>query len=236
VNERSDFGIISPDGRPRPAAECIRRYSPRIRRARSRPRPDTWLLYDRDAHCGGYWYFLFHEGAAAWARADKAGKHLGFRSEGTGTTSLNTPLAAVGNRPCTGRNPPKFLDAEFNTLQILDATGHWREASDGVRIQVRRGRPVQARISLGNIQEATWIAPAHAGGKPGGVYLASTNRSELTVRLPLPADTPYLGDADFGEAPLTPGIDRVRKVELRLVAAGRTGFGEKRTFTLVPTP
>ncbi len=236
VNERSDFGIIDPDGRPRPAALCLQHYSLLLRRAPPRPPADARILYDRDAHAGGYWYFLFHAAANAWAAAHQAGKHLGFYTAGTGTNSMNTPLLAVGNRPCTGHNPPKFLDAEFNRLEIRDRSGRWREASDGARIRVRAGAPVRARISLGNIQEAAWIAPARAGGRPGGVYLASTPRSQVSVRIPLPADTPYLGDADFGEVQLLPAARGIRTVELRLEAAGRTPFGEVRTFTLMAVP
>jgi hypothetical protein len=77
------------------------------------------------------------------------------------------PLVAVGNVPCDGTNPPKYLDAEFNFLQVLDADGVWREAEDGAEIAVTAGRSVRARASAGNMQEAAWLP----GGGTGSVVL-----------------------------------------------------------------
>jgi len=69
------------------------------------------------------WCVVFHEGAEAWARARGAGRVLEVRSPGTGTTPLNTPLVAVGNRPHNGRNPARYPDAEFNDLEVLGRAG-----------------------------------------------------------------------------------------------------------------
>ncbi len=234
VGERSDFGIINPDGSPRPAAELLRKYSPRIQAGGPYPEAREWLNVNRDAHPGGYWHIAFHAGKDAYARARKQGRSLGIRTAGTGTTSVDTPLIAVGDRPCTGHNPPKYLDAEFNWLEILDASGKWVEATDGRVVRVEAGAPVRARVSVGNIQEAAWVPPAEAHGKPGAVYLASIAGSAVPVRLALPARTPYLADADFGEVILSSGLKRRTRVALRMTAAGRAWFGEVRTFTLAP--
>ncbi|NOY82872.1 MAG: hypothetical protein GXP31_17885 [Kiritimatiellaeota bacterium] len=234
VGERSDFGVVNPDGSPRPAAELLRKYSSRIQAVRPHMEAREWLSVDRDAHPGGYWYLAFHAGKDAYARARRTGKGLGIRTAGTGSTSVNTPLVAVGNTLCNGRNPPKYLDAEFNWIEVQDVSGKWLEAGDGSVVRVEPGVPVRARISVGNIQEATWVPPAEAGGKPGGVYLASAVGSDVQVRLALPARTVYLADADFGEVVLTPGVNRRSRVALHMTAAGRTGFGEVRTFTLLP--
>jgi len=234
VNERSDFGIMNPDGTPRPAAELIRRYAPQMKTPRPWPRPQVWLTIDRDAHPGGYWYLAFHAGKEAYRAARKHGKSLGVRTAGTGTNSMNCPLVAVGNTPCTGHNPPKYLDAEFNELLIKDVSGRWVAALSGATIVVARGKPVRCRASLGNLQESTWLTPAHTHGNPGGVYLASTDASELAVRQPLLADTPPLADADFGDWILSPGVTKKTLVELQLTASGRVWFGEKRRFVLAP--
>jgi len=236
VNERSDFGIIDPDGAPRPAALLVRKYGPKLRADRPWPEPQEWFIIDRDAHPGGYWYVAFHDGAEAWSRARRKGRMLGVRSPGTGTTSANAPLVAVGNRPYNGHNPPKYLNAEFNHLEVLDSRNTWQEAADGAVIQVRAGAPVRIRASVGNTQEATWIAPQAAAGnaQTGTVWLASTDASEVRVRFPVPHDTPYLGDADFGELVLLKRAEKRVQVELQMTALGRAWFGEKRTFTIVP--
>ncbi len=232
--ERSDFGIANPDGSPRPAAQLIAQYGPQLKSARQWPAATVWFDMDRDAHAGGYWYASFHSGRDAYRRAVEAGEQLGIRTAGSGTTSANTPLVAVGNRPCTGKNPPKYLNAEFNWLLVQDAEGQWTEATDGRRIAVSATGPIKARVCVGNTQEATWLAPRGAAAAVGEVSLQTTDDSALQGRWSLPADTRYLADADFGEITLADGLEQPVQVELRMAVEGRTGFGEKRTFTLHP--
>jgi hypothetical protein len=232
--ENSDFGIIDPDGTPRPAAELMLRYGPQLKTVRPWPQATAWFDMDRDAHAGGYWYVCFNSGRDAYRQAEQAGQHLGVRSAGTDTTSATAPHVAIGNHPATGQNPLKYLNAEFNWLQVQDANGKWVEAEDGATIQVASGQPVRARISVGNTQEATWLAGPVADPPAGTVTLGTTEGSELQGRWPIAADTPYLGDTDLGELTLAPAINGTTKVELRMSAAGRGGFGDKRNFTLKP--
>lgn len=234
VGERSDFGIINPDGTPRPAAELVRTYAPRLKTPRRRPTPQVWFEFDRDAHAGGYWYAAFHAGRDAYREAVAAGRVLAIRTPGTGTTSLNAPLVAVGNRPLNGSNPPKYLNAEFNWLQVQSAAGTWVEAEDGVTIEVAPGTPVAARVCVGNTQEAAWVSEVTAGAVPGVVCLAATPASQLQGRWGLAADVPCLGDADLGEIRLAAAITAEVRVELQMQAVERAWFGEKRTFTLKP--
>ena len=59
-------------------------------------------------------------------------------------------------------------------------------------------------------------------------------RRRLGVSAPADsADTPYLGDADFGEITLPPAPAGETRVVLQMTAEGRVWFGEKRDFTLV---
>jgi hypothetical protein len=232
VGENSDFGIMHPDGTPRPAARLIDTYRSRLQTDRSWPAATAWFEMDRDAHAGGYWHTCFHDGRDAYRQAIAAGKQLGIRTAGTGATSATVPLVAVGNRPLTGKNPPKFLNAEFNWLQIRDAAGRWVEAANGTSISVSPDAPVMARVCVGNTQEATWLAPRGNRMEVGDVALRTTNSSALPGQWPLPADTQYLADADFGEITLTARVTQSVRVELRMGVEGRTEFGEKRTFTL----
>jgi hypothetical protein len=234
VEERSDYGIVNPDGTPRPAAELIRTYATRLKAARAPLVPTVWLDFDRDAHAGGYWYAAFNTGKVAYREAGAAGKVLGIRTRGTGTTSLNTPLLAVGNRELTGSNPPKYLNAEFNWLQVRDAAGQWVEVAEGATITVSPQGPVRARVCCGNTQEATWISPAAADEAAGAVYLATRPGSPLQGRWPLAADVPYLADADFGEITLVPALTQPLAVDLQMCARDRAWFGERRRFVLRP--
>ncbi len=106
------------------------------------------------------------------------------------------------------------------------------EAGNGDSISVSPTGPVKARVCVGNTQEATWLAPQGNGVQPGTVVLQTTASSEVHGQWLLPAETPYLADADFGEITLAEHITQPVKVELRMAVEGRTGFGEKRSFML----
>jgi hypothetical protein len=231
VDEKSDFGIINPDGTPRPAASVVARYAARLAAPRAVPQPTTWFTFDRDAHAGGYWWTAFHEGAAAYAQARASGQVLGVRSPGTGTDSSTEPVVAVGNRPYNGHNPPKYLNAEFNRFQVLDRDGRWQDVRHGATVRVAAGAAVKARVRVGNTQEATWLAPT-AGTTRGAVYLASGPGSDVALRLPIPRNTPYHADADLGEFVLAPKVDGQAHVVVRMSVDGRIGFGETRDVTL----
>lgn len=233
VNERSDYGIINPDGTPRPSAELFRKYGPRLQAAGTDRAPDKWFQFDRDAHPGGYWYIVFHEGAASYRKARQAGALLGIRTDATGTHSGNVPLTAVGNTVYNGSNPPKYLNAEFNALVVCDARGQWVSIGpDGAEVRVRRGQPVRAKASVGNLGEALWLAPENHRG-PGGVYLSS-RKGEIRFQQPVARDIPRFGDADFGEFVLCRAPEHPALVTLEMTALDRAWFGEQRAVRLIP--
>jgi hypothetical protein len=237
VCEQSDFGITNSDGTLRPSGELFRDYASRFRAAGSYPAADTWFTMDRESHAGSHPYFAFHDGAAAFEVAAAQGKKLGIRTPGTGTTSADAPLVAVGNMPYNGHNPPKYLDAEFNWFRIKAGDGPWIEVTDGATICVPKNTPITAAASVGNLQEAAWLTPTGAQGKPGAVYLASTAASGLTLKQAIDRDTAWQEDATFGESfALSQGVAAQTPVVLQMTAEGRAWFGEKLRFTLVPSP
>jgi hypothetical protein len=48
TNEKSDFGIINPDGTDRPATVVLRKYADAITRPRAIPQPDVWIDFNPD--------------------------------------------------------------------------------------------------------------------------------------------------------------------------------------------
>jgi len=235
VDEKSDYGIMNPDGTPRPAAQILAEYAPKIKAPRDYPAGTLPMTIDRDAHPGGYWYLAFNTGKDACVAASALGANITIRTAGTGTTSVDTPLVAVGNVPYNGTNPPKYLNAEFNWFRVQDAAGRWIDIRNGDTVTFAAGRPILAEASVGNLQEAICLTPESASGRDGAVYLASTANSQLEFREPIGLDTSYLHDADFSHFTIGT-ISEETAVEIQMVAAGRAAFGEKIAFTLRPQP
>ena len=217
IDENSDFGIINPDGTPRPSALALKEFASRIEAARERKAPEVWITIDRDLHPRGYSQ-VWARGRQAYLDAIRAGKSVGLRTEGTGATSADCPPVAVGDVPWNGPsgpreeglqgpssrggNPPKYLNAEFNSVAV-------------------RGDQVTA--SIGNTGEATWLSPASAAGRPGAVYLLALVGEREVARAPIGADLPRFGDATV-TLTLPPAT---RPVQLVMAAQGRTRFGPR---------
>ncbi|MBI4979576.1 MAG: DUF1080 domain-containing protein [Spirochaetes bacterium] len=231
VNEKSDFGIMNPDGTPRKTALIAQEYAKRITSDRTVPAPDVWFEFDREAHAGGYWRAVFNEGRDAFRDACIKGKNLGIKTPGTGTDSANTPLVSVGNTTYNGSNPPKYLDAEFNYLAVKIGDTWTNIYGSGGSIALPAGKPVTVKLSIGNIGEAVWLSPKAVPGT-GGVYV-STRSGDAEFREPIIADTPRLADAETGSFTLVPSLRSSARVVFEMTARDRMWFGEKWEITFV---
>jgi hypothetical protein len=227
VNERSDFGMSNPDGSPRPSAELLLSYAPQLKQVRDYPQGDVPFLVDRDAHAGGYWYLAFNSGRDAYAEARAAGRQLRLYSAGTGTNSADTPMLAVGNVPATGKNPPKFLNGEFNRAELLLPDGTWHDLLAQATLTLPLGTPILLRVELGNLQEATWLAP-QGEARTGDVALMANGE----IAAPLPQDTPRFADVTLPEFSLGTVTPAGRQLSLQLVAWQRTAFGQRLQITI----
>ncbi|MBR5024811.1 MAG: beta-galactosidase, partial [Victivallales bacterium] len=150
VGERSDFGIANPDGTPRPMATMLKKYAPIMKTERIYDEGDVPFVVDRDAHAGGYWYMAFNTGRDAYKAAREQKKQLKLISEATGKTSADVPLKAIGNVPCNGTNPPKYLNAEFNSVMLVLPNGTRIGVLNGAEITLPKNSPVVVDISIGN--------------------------------------------------------------------------------------
>lgn len=251
--ERSDCGIVSPDGTLRPVALAYEQLGKTwLLRTREHRLPTRIVSYDPDVHAAGWGKFYlgsgpvdrnenswaaaegrtipgkpeYGAGVAACRAAEEADEELAFTTPGFGTTSADTPLLAVGNVPYHGNEPLKYLDGEFNTVQL--------KTEDNECICVPNGSTVHAPaqtallVSMGNLREATWLC----GTAPGSVVLQLHDGGRLLAELPMQADTPYLSDAVFTAEHLV--LPCGRELTLRLCAKERGTFGERWRFTLAP--
>ncbi|MHB0997668.1 MAG: glycoside hydrolase 5 family protein [Armatimonadota bacterium] len=215
--ENSDFGIIDPDGTPRPSALEMQKSADEFYKPKNIRKPDFFLTVDRDKYVAGY-AGIYTEFADKYVDAFESGKMPGIRTEGTGTTSADTPAIAVGNVRYNGKNPPKYLNSEFNYLKI-----NGRTVKDGDTVEIRKGMPIRVEASIGNIAEAKWLTPGKAD--QGAVYLAS-DAGEIESLVPIAKDAPFLGDAKAsGEINIGSGSGNIT-CSFGMIAKGRMRFGE----------
>ncbi|MDW8105587.1 MAG: hypothetical protein RMK92_11290, partial [Armatimonadota bacterium] len=157
TTENSDYGIIHPDGTLRPAAQVARQWASRLARLPSLPDPrDVHVItFDRDLHPRGFsQVWMRHRDE--YLRAVEAGKRVELRTEGTGTTSENVPLVAVGNTPCNGSNPPKYLNAQILRVEAIGTEGKATELEPDQPVPPDT---VRLRVTVINTGEATWVRP-----------------------------------------------------------------------------
>ncbi|MHB1001354.1 MAG: hypothetical protein ACYC27_19110 [Armatimonadota bacterium] len=217
MGENSDLGIINPDLTPRPAAIVFKDMVDYFTEERTIPDPDVYITFDRDEYVTGY-AGLFEKYSAECAALMAEGHTVGFKTPGTGTTSVDTPLIAVGNVPCTGSNPPKYLNAEFNWIKINGIN-----VNDGSEIEVDCGKPLCIEVSAGNIGEAEWVASNETVA--GTVFLA-VRSGDIIKYIPIDGNVPYLGDADIKGSFVYDWIEDAVEVELNMTSINRTKFGE----------
>ena len=224
--ENSDFGIINPDGTPRPAALEIQKIAKEFLKPREIPKPDVFFTYDRDIYVTGF-AGVYEALSNDYVKAVESGKNPGLKTEATGKTSADVPLIAIGNVPYNGKNPPKYLNAEFNYLKINN-----QEVNDGDTLEIERGKPVYVEASVGNLAEPTWLAPKNT--TKGGVYLIGDSPRYGKLLFPIKADTPFLQDADIAKHILIDRLETETTFTFRMLARDRAEFGEVIRVTLKP--
>lgn len=119
---------------------------------------DHWITIDRDPHIPTASRGCYEEVKDAFWAAIEQGKTPGLRTEGTGTTSADCPLTAVGNVAYNGNNPPKYrrwlLQPRRDPQRRRRMAGRagrrrgWRQA---------RGSPWWRGLTVTNLGRAAWL-------------------------------------------------------------------------------
>jgi len=193
---------------------------------------EQWITFDRDA-CPDGIGGIYDAAKEEYWRGVEAGKTPGLKTAGTGTTSANCPLVAVGNTPCNGSNPPKYLDGFFDNVEVRDVSGQWVRVRRGESVAVRQGAPVMVRIDVTNLGEASWLSPKNKG-ETGTVYMVAAAEAEKT-KTAIPRDLPRCESLRFEEVRI---LERAPEASIEVMLTfevfGRTAFGPRFTFTTAP--
>lgn len=230
--ENSDYGIINPDGTDRAVTKVIREKAPEFLNGPPAKTPNYWITVDRDAYPDGI-SGVYDKVKDQFWKAIEQGLTPGLRTTGTGTDSSNCPLIAVGNTQCNGVNPPKYLDAAIDAVEIQNSKGKWVAVEKGGSVKVNRRRLVMARIEFTNLGEAKLLASGN-DNKIGAVYIAVMDGTSER-RAVLPQEVPHLRSLEVKDIVLAPeGLSNSKQLVITFDANARTRFGEKFGLTLIP--
>jgi hypothetical protein len=189
VDERSDFGIVNPDGTLRPAAEVAKRWSKTLTHLPlepvPRPAPLVPLRIDRDENARGPMALWLRHGDEV-AKLVQEGKRVVLVTDGTGKTSDDVPDVAIGNTPWAPGKPPKFLNGEINAVWISTDGKEWREVKNGQTVDLGKATQLHLRIELGNTGEAAWLPPNECRNRERGITVRVSVDGKDVVEVPIP--------------------------------------------------
>jgi hypothetical protein len=223
----TDFGIIGPDGTPRPCAVDLSQWNATFAAAAPdlTSDPPTTITVDRDADArGSYGLFLNYQNSYLQAR--QAGMSVVLADAGTGTDTSTMPVVQVGDVPYAGTGPLKFADAEFAGIHVvcpaLDVT-----VENGSSVAVPPGAACQLTPTLVNTGEAQWLP----GSAPKGGVILQTSAGNLPLTAPLAS----LQRTAIGTLTVTMGQSPVALTG-RTQVVGVGGFGQALNLTLTVDP
>lgn len=218
-----DYGIINPDGTPRPCAQTLAQWGATFRTTPPTTPAGTpvTLTVDRDADARGD-VGIALQWQKDYVMARQAGSPVVLRDDGTGTDTSTVPLMQVGNVPYNGSGPLKYANGEFAGIHIqcpgLDTT-----VENGAQIQIPTAGACQVTPSLVNTGSATWLPTSQS---KGGVIL-HTNLGDLS----LPQPVPYLQSTTAGA--LQVSVTQTTTLTGRLQVQGLGPFGETLQLSLM---
>lgn len=238
VNERSDFGIINPDGTLRPAAMTAKKWAkifqnmPEIDN-----RPVAYIKIDRDENARGPMALWLKYGDES-SRLIREGKRIELRTDGSSKTSDDVIELAIGNTKWQPLKPPKFINGEINTVYASFDCKSWQEVvRDGVFKfglgKLDSDKFLWLKVELGNVGEAAWLPPNLCKDPSNGIIVLLTVNGKEAARMPIPKRVDRFEDVTIeGIKLLLPKDAKALQLEVRLLWRN-SPFGERFSFQVM---
>ncbi|MGC8737761.1 MAG: hypothetical protein ACP5UA_03830 [Candidatus Hydrogenedens sp.] len=230
VNEKSDYGIINPDGTYRPATTVIKEHTKIFHKQKFQPY-DCEIKIDRDKTSMGV-YGIYNNIKETFWRLIEEGKNPKLVSEATGTNSRNCPLLAVGNVPYNSSNPPKYLDAFFDSVVWINNPEEKVVYKGDIIRLPKETEKIKLRVICTNLGEAEWIAGSKQDLSEGNVSLLICS-GQKQQQVPLNKSLKRGETTAFHfEIP----VNNNPSVQLTMESFNRALFGPKFTFSVQKSP
>lgn len=211
VDERSDMGVVNPDGTWRPVGAAIREYGAHVRGEKLTV--GLWNGREVDSAKDARGLSALWKANAAEYRTQMSERRIEeVRPAGFGKLTTELPLVSVGDVAFKAPAPLKYVNAEWGRIE---SDGRESVRSHGQKVKARVGQ--QLRIELINTGPATWSAHHENQDRTVLVEVRSgTDRHSMTVE-----QTSFGERISLSWQPPSTGVWR-----LRSVLQGAGAFGE----------
>lgn len=215
-SERTDFGIVNPDGSDRPVTKVIRKYGPKLLAAKKDSgKEKVEIMTDRDKYPSAY-RDMYKEAESALLNAKANNKQPVLVNEAMGKTIDEVFDIAVGTKSLTGQYPRKWVNGMFESVALKQADGSYYIIKNGETI--KSAGKITLRLKVLNNQFATW--PANS------VNIVSANQNVFPLNLPIKTQMKHLDKNTYEVT-----INGTGSLELSLSYNG-TLFGQRFTVNI----
>lgn len=226
-NEKSDCGIINPDGSDRAVTALIREYKDKFMNQPMLGEVDEVIYIDRDEYNNSI-TGIYNEVKEQLLAAVKDGKNVVFKDGSTDKTTATVSNAAVGGGTASASNPARWVNGVFQAVYVKQSDGSWKQIKSGDTVSMA-GTPLEIKVVMTNMMGSEWLSKKNS--ETSYVSLVSTSKSDLSFDIALSDNVKQL-EMHTQEFKLSDSVSSGTVVQFRLGIEGRFEFANPFTFTI----
>ena len=226
-DEKSDCGVINPDGSDRQLTKSIREYRDKFINQPELAKPTGAIMIDRD------WYSntirsLYSVVKEPLLSAAKKGETIIFKDASTDKNTDTVSDEAVGGGIAGADNPARWVNGVFQAVYVKASNGEWQQVKYGDSVKIGTGS-LEVKIVVTNMMGSEWLSKS--ASKASYVSLVSTAKSGIKFNLPLKENVRHL-ETITQEFKLADSVSSDTAVSFRLGIQDRFPFAAPFMFII----
>lgn len=226
-NEKSDCGVINPDGSDRAVTKLIREYKDKFMNRPALRKTEAVIEINRDDYNNSI-AGLYSDVQEDLLLLIKGGVGLAFKDKSTGTNTDTVSDAGVGGGFASSTNPARWVNGVFQAVYVKQADGSWQQIKSGDVVSA--GKKLEIKVVMTNMMGSEWLSKAKS--KQSYVSLVSTDKSDISFDIPLKKNVKHL-ETFTQEFELSKSVTSGTQVQFRLGIQDRFPFANPFTFTVL---
>lgn len=227
-NEKSDCGVINPDGSDRAVTKLVREYRDKFMNRPTLGEADVVITIDRDQYNNSI-TGIYNAVKDQLLTAVKEGKTVAFKDASANTTTANVSNAAVGGGVASDNNPARWVNGVFQAVYVKQSDGSWKQIKSGDTVSAA-GSALEIKVVMTNMSGCEWLSKSNS--LSSYVSLTSTEKSGVIFDIALNKNVKQL-ETYTQEFTLTNSVSSGVVVQFRFGIQGRFVFANPFTFTII---